>query len=41
MQREIYRQFVRDTAARIKQRDPACLVAVNWAYPRSMSIRWS
>jgi len=36
MQREIYRQFVRDTAARIKRRDPACLVAVNWAYSLRM-----
>ncbi|MBM4092711.1 MAG: hypothetical protein FJ276_25375 [Planctomycetes bacterium] len=36
MQREIYRQFVRDTAARIKKRDPACLVAVNWAYSLRM-----
>lgn len=36
MQREIYRQFVRDTAARIKKRDPACLVAFNWAYSLRM-----
>lgn len=36
LQREIYREFVRDTAARIKQRDPACLVAFNWAYSLRM-----
>lgn len=32
MQRQIYREFCARTAARIKQRDPACLVAFNWAY---------
>jgi len=37
MQRQIYREFVRDTATRIKQRDPNCLIAVNWAYSLRMS----
>lgn len=32
MQRQIYRDFCAQTAARIKQRDPGCLVAINWAY---------
>ena len=32
MQRQIYREFVRQTVARVKAKDPACLVAFNWAY---------
>lgn len=32
MQRQIYREFCAQTAARIKHHDPACLVAINWAY---------
>ena len=36
MQRQIYREFVRDTAAMIHARDPDCLVAVNWAYSLRM-----
>lgn len=36
MQREIYREFVRQTAAMIHQVDPECLVAVNWAYSLRM-----
>lgn len=32
MQRRIYRDLCAQTAARIKQRDPNCLVAINWAY---------
>lgn len=36
MQREIYREFCAQTAARIKRRAPACLVAINWAYALRM-----
>ena len=36
MQRQIYREFVRDTAAMIHKIDPNCLVAVNWAYSLRM-----
>lgn len=36
MQRQIYREFVRDTAAMVHQLDPDCLVAVNWAYSLRM-----
>ena len=36
MQRQIYREFIRRTTDRIKQRDPDCLVAVNWAYSLMM-----
>ena len=36
MQRQIYREFCAETAARIKRRDPACLVAINWAYALRM-----
>lgn len=36
MQRQIYREFCTQTAARIKRRDPACLVAINWAYALRM-----
>ncbi len=36
MQRQIYREFCARTAARIKQRDPSCLVAFNWAYSLRM-----
>lgn len=36
MQRQVYREFVAATATRIKQRDPRCLVAVNWAYALRM-----
>lgn len=32
MHSDIYRQFVRDTAAMIHETDPDCQVAVNWAY---------
>ncbi len=32
MQRQIYRDFCAQTVARIKQHDPACQVAINWAY---------
>jgi hypothetical protein len=32
MQRQVYREFCAQTVARIKQRDPVCLVAINWAY---------
>ncbi len=32
MHRQIYREFCEKTAARIKRRDPMCLVAFNWAY---------
>jgi len=36
MQRQIYREFIRDTAAMIHEIDPDCLVAVNWAYSLRM-----
>jgi len=36
MQRQIYREFMHETAARIHQVDPDCLVAVNWAYSLRM-----
>jgi len=36
MQRQIYREFCQETAARIKRRDPACLVAINWAWSLRM-----
>ena len=32
MQRAIYREFLHQTARRIKSKDPDCLVCVNWAY---------
>lgn len=32
MQRQIYREFCAETAARVKRRDPQCLVAINWAF---------
>jgi hypothetical protein len=36
MQRQIYRECIRDTAQRIHKIDPHCLVAVNWAYSLRM-----
>ena len=39
MQREIYREFINSTAERIHERDPACLVAFNWAYSLRMPER--
>ncbi|MCX7013224.1 MAG: hypothetical protein NTW86_11815 [Candidatus Sumerlaeota bacterium] len=36
MQRRIYREFVHETAARVKQADPRCLVAFNWAFSTIM-----
>jgi len=36
MHRQIYREFCARTAARIKKRDPTCLVAFNWAYSLRM-----
>ena len=39
MQRQIYREFVRKTAAMIHEVDPDCLVAVNWAYSLRMPER--
>lgn len=36
MQRQIYREFCVQTIERIKRRDPACLVAINWAYSLRM-----
>lgn len=36
MQRQIYREFCAQTAARIKQRDPNCVVAFNWAFSLRM-----
>ncbi len=36
MQRQIYREFVRDTARMIHEIDPNCLVAFNWAYSLRM-----
>jgi len=36
VQRQIYREFVAQTAQRIHQTDPRCLVAVNWAYSLRM-----
>lgn len=36
MHRQIYREFVRDTARRIKKRKPDCLVAFNFAYSLRM-----
>jgi hypothetical protein len=36
MQRQIYREFCAETAARIKRRDPNCLVAINWAFSLRM-----
>ena len=36
MQRQIYREFIHQTAAMIHQLDPKCLVAVNWAYSLRM-----
>jgi len=39
MQRQIYREFIHETATRIHKRDPNCLVAVNWAYSLRMPER--
>ncbi len=39
MQRQIYREFVRDTTRMIHEVDPKCLVAVNWAYSLRMPER--
>lgn len=39
MQRQIYREFVHETAAMIHRLDPKCLVAVNWAYSLRMPER--
>ena len=39
MHREIYRELVRDTAARVHERNPRCLVAVNVAYGLLMPER--
>jgi hypothetical protein len=36
MQRQIYREFIHDTAAMIHEMDPECLVAFNWAYSLRM-----
>lgn len=36
MQRQIYRECIRETAKLIHQIDPQCLVAVNWAYSLRM-----
>ncbi len=36
MQRQIYREFVERTAAVVHEKDPNCLVAVNWAYSLRM-----
>jgi hypothetical protein len=36
MQRQIYREFCAQTAARIKRRAPDCLVCFNWAYSLRM-----
>ncbi len=36
MQRQIYREFIEQTAAMIHELDPRCLVAVNWAYSLRM-----
>jgi len=36
MHRQIYREFVHETAKMIHQIDPKCLVAVNWAYSLRM-----
>jgi hypothetical protein len=36
MQRQIYRECLRDTAKLIHEIDPQCLVAVNWAYSLRM-----
>lgn len=36
MQRQIYREFCAQTAARVKKRNPACLVAINWAFSLRM-----
>jgi hypothetical protein len=36
MQREIYRECIRETCREIHQRAPDCLVAVNWAYSLRM-----
>jgi len=36
MQRQIYREFVAETAATIHAIDPECLVAVNWAWSLRM-----
>ncbi len=36
MQRQIYREFVRETATMIHEIDPDCLVAFNWAYSLRM-----
>jgi hypothetical protein len=36
MQRQIYRECIRDTAKLIHEIDPQCLVAVNWAYSLRM-----
>jgi len=36
MQRQIYREFIHQTAAMIHKIDPECLVAVNWAYSLRM-----
>lgn len=37
MQRQIYREFVHKTAAMIRDIDPGCLVAFNWAYSLRMT----
>jgi len=39
MQRQIYREFVHNTAAMIHEIDPKCLVAFNWAYSVRMPER--
>lgn len=39
MQRQVYREFVHDTAVMIHEIDPKCLVAVNWAYSLRMPER--
>ena len=36
MQREIYRECIRETAQRIHHTNPNCLVSVNWAYSLRM-----
>jgi hypothetical protein len=36
MQRQIYREFCEQTAARIKRQAPECLVCFNWAYSLRM-----
>jgi hypothetical protein len=39
MQRQIYREFIRETVAVIHGIDPVCLVAFNWAYSLMMPER--